>query len=181
MGYFDGLTDGLFKRGSDSRALFYPWGVLGSGYVIPNDEERQKLRDKIKRLYIIILPMAVILPRVIGLALALVLFSIFCVWYRFFARSVTRHLEKSTEVLTIKESMSNSVRSHGWPVLIVLEVGCLVFAVFGIFRLVWSPSWAAGGIVAIFGILAVGLCIMLFVKARQRRDAAAVVDASRIE
>ncbi len=35
MGYFDGLTSGSFKTAEDGRRLFFPWGVLGSGYALP--------------------------------------------------------------------------------------------------------------------------------------------------
>jgi len=30
MGYFDGLTDGIFKSDREGRILVYPWGILGS-------------------------------------------------------------------------------------------------------------------------------------------------------
>ena len=39
MGYFDGLTDGVFKTDSEGKFLFYPWGVPGKGYILPDDSD----------------------------------------------------------------------------------------------------------------------------------------------
>jgi hypothetical protein len=36
MGYFDVLTVGCFKTAQDERKLFFPWGILGRGYIIPS-------------------------------------------------------------------------------------------------------------------------------------------------
>jgi hypothetical protein len=44
MGYFDGLTDAVFKIDREGKLLFYPWGVLGRGYVLPNDSKKQQVR-----------------------------------------------------------------------------------------------------------------------------------------
>lgn len=41
MGYFDGLTDACFKNDSSSNPLFYPWGVIGSGFVLESEEKKK--------------------------------------------------------------------------------------------------------------------------------------------
>ena len=48
MGYFDGLTSGSFKTAQDGRRLFFPWGVLGSGYAIASEQDYQRLRRQVK-------------------------------------------------------------------------------------------------------------------------------------
>lgn len=48
MGYFDGLTSGSFKTTQDGRRLFFPWGVLGSGYSIATEQDYQRLRQQVK-------------------------------------------------------------------------------------------------------------------------------------
>ena len=48
MGYFDGLISGSFKTTQDGRRLFFPWGVLGSGYSIASERDYQRLRQQVK-------------------------------------------------------------------------------------------------------------------------------------
>src|SRR3989337_695722 len=55
MGYFDGLTDGLFKKDTLGDILFYPWGMLGSGFIIKSEPKHNQIRRFIKTISIIIL------------------------------------------------------------------------------------------------------------------------------
>lgn len=38
MGYFDGLASGIIKKDKNDNAVYYPWGMLGEVYVLPNAE-----------------------------------------------------------------------------------------------------------------------------------------------
>lgn len=51
MGYFNGLVSGLFKLDKAGRVVFYPWGVLGKGYIITE----KPVADGILRFVIIII------------------------------------------------------------------------------------------------------------------------------
>ena len=44
MGYFDGLTDGAFKKDSFGNTLLFPWGIFGSGFIIKSKETHEKIR-----------------------------------------------------------------------------------------------------------------------------------------
>ena len=48
MSYFDGIVDGSFKTSEDGALLYYPFGILGKGYVIPNIEKKQEIRKRLK-------------------------------------------------------------------------------------------------------------------------------------
>ncbi len=37
MGYFEALTSSSFKTTKGGQKLFFPWGTLGRGYVIPSE------------------------------------------------------------------------------------------------------------------------------------------------
>ena len=50
MSYFDGLSDGLCKTDKDGNLIFYPWGILGKGYILP-DEHRKKRIKRFKSFY----------------------------------------------------------------------------------------------------------------------------------
>ena len=75
MGYFDGLTDGIFKTDSEGRFLFYPWGVLGKGYVLPDDSKKQEVRQFVSLWYKVSLP-AIIVVGMLIVSIIMVVFVI---------------------------------------------------------------------------------------------------------
>lgn len=42
MGYFEGLTNGNFKKDRDGNTIFFPWGILGKGRVLPDEQTEKK-------------------------------------------------------------------------------------------------------------------------------------------
>lgn len=42
MGFFKRLTDSSFKVNGQGNTLFYPWGILGRGYILPDIETEKK-------------------------------------------------------------------------------------------------------------------------------------------
>jgi hypothetical protein len=48
MGFFNALTSSGFKTGQDGRKLFFPWGVLGRGYIIDSERATSGCDDKSK-------------------------------------------------------------------------------------------------------------------------------------
>ena len=48
MGYFDDRADQSFMTSQDGSRLFFPWGSLGSGYVIASQEDYERLRGHLK-------------------------------------------------------------------------------------------------------------------------------------
>ena len=66
MGYFDGLVSGAFKKDAAGHTVFYPWGILGKGYVVPSVVEEERLRSFLKTMYMILLPGIIIIQVVFG-------------------------------------------------------------------------------------------------------------------
>ncbi len=44
MGYFRHLTEESFKSANNGNTVFYPWGRLGKGYVVPDRECANRIR-----------------------------------------------------------------------------------------------------------------------------------------
>jgi hypothetical protein len=55
MGYFDALSSASFKTSHDGRRLFFPWGVLGRGYVIEYEQDAKRIEQEIKIFMIVAL------------------------------------------------------------------------------------------------------------------------------
>ena len=49
MRYFDYFTDRLFRRDSQSQWLFFPWGFLGKGYILPDESRKRHIHGLVKR------------------------------------------------------------------------------------------------------------------------------------
>ena len=113
--YTDLLTTGCIKTGADGRKIFYPWGMLGNGYIIPSNDEYERLNDLLKVYMVVallfILPSAVPgsdLAATIVAALALVFYW---VWMRFELPG----LQRTEEKLTYREGITNLARLlPGW-------------------------------------------------------------------
>ena len=46
-GYFNALVSGYFMPAADGRMLFFPWGVAGKGYIIPTQQEYERLHTQL--------------------------------------------------------------------------------------------------------------------------------------
>ena len=155
MGYFEGLTSGSFKTTEDGRRLFFPWGVLGSGYVIASEPDYQRLRRQVKT-YMVVTLAAVIASGMydpyrapLAAAAALVCFYLAWMW------SALPRMERSDEKLSLRESMTTQARAHGPVVLWLLEIASIVFVMSGIAIFVFDPG---SRLTALFCTAFFGLC-----------------------
>lgn len=166
--YTDLLTAGYIKTGADGRRIFYPWGLLGRGYIFPSNDAYERLNDLLK--VFLVVTLAIILPigargyyvaATILLALSLVFYA---VWISFEVRKLLRTDEK----MAYSDGLTNMARLMPAWILWVFEIMSLLFVVAGIAMLITEPSrWmvALSGIV-FFSFCAVGYAFML---ARRRR------------
>ncbi len=44
MSFLDRVTDSSFKINDLGQVVFYPWGILGKGYVLGSDEKEEQVR-----------------------------------------------------------------------------------------------------------------------------------------
>ena len=182
MGYFDGIVDGSFKTTDDGVLLYYPFGVLGKGYVIPTNEKKQEIRKRLKWLYAVSLiliiasasslaPSVLILSIpwwIVGIIYVLVVLGLSLVSY-FIAKGFTKGLTSVGKKLTVVESYQNSAKSHNAFTLIVLEIASLLFVVAGIWmmfdnHLIWYLRLNGVFSVLFFGLCGVAIGYMIKVK-----------------
>lgn len=164
MGYFDGLADASFKQDSNGNSVFYPWGVLGKGRVLPDAETHATLRTFIKRYYMVTLPVIIVLsvlrlwwlllPAAIGLL----------AWFLLTTRSLLRNCPVSEEKLTLKEGYSNSAASHNKPTLWALLVVSLLMSLGGVLLLITGKALIGVALIGLFGLCSGVFVYMLRVK-----------------
>jgi hypothetical protein len=120
MGIIDGVVRALFKTSQDGKLLFFPWGALGRGYVLPDIKMKQEIEGFVKKFYILLFSAFLIYPigkTAIGLitlnphygqffviSVMVVIYFLLMGWYYIKIKSYTDGLEPTTEKLQIKES-----------------------------------------------------------------------------
>lgn len=172
MRYFDGLVDGNFKKDSSGRNVFYPWGIMGSGYILETEQQYLEVRNIFKRWTMIALVGSflvtlgflfldtslsfdlTIIALLVVLALALNVY---------FANKYTQGLKRSTEKLTYLESLTNSARSYHLATLILFAVCSLAFVGLGIW-LFGHEKLLGICTVGFFGLDAIFIGYMIFNK-----------------
>jgi len=169
MGYFNGITDSNFKTDDKGRILFYPWGVLGKGYILTDDSIKRKIRRFKKRYHIISLPCLATIAVVVltGWVECLILFPIFPLWYWF----KTAQLLKGAHFVTdtkfgLKESYTFSSKSHNIVTLWLMLIVSVLFTLAGIIVFIFDKSAWLFGVICIlfFGACSCAIGYMIKVK-----------------
>jgi hypothetical protein len=165
MGYFDGLTASSFKKDAEGRELFFFWGKLGKGRVIPTPEDGAYARSYLKIFYICLL--VAVVPFVLyagrtfsaqwiaGMAafLMVAFIGLTPLWLR------VRTWPSSEERITLKESWSASATGHGTVSLVVLIVSSAIMTLGGLLVMLATD----GKLVGLFCTIFFGACLALFV------------------
>lgn len=165
MGYFAGLADASFKEDSNGNTVFYPWGVLGKGRILPDEATKTKLRKFIILYYQISLPLLILLGVLRLWWLALLAAPVIFLWFLFQSKNLTKGCEISNEKLTVKESYRNSARSHNKIMLWCMLIISLLFVLTGIYAFIKGKFF-----IGLIGVVFFGLCSAVFIFMLKARD-----------
>jgi hypothetical protein len=170
MGYFDGLTASSFKKDDKGNTIFYPWGILGKGYILPEDR-KDTIRLVIKRHMIFIVPFAIVFSIFLKIWILIIALPFYFFGYAIWIRQLTRGLEVTSEKLTLSDTTANSARAHNMATLWLLEICSLLFVLAGLFIFATSPQkWITGlSSITFFGISALVFWFMIKKKKEQER------------
>jgi hypothetical protein len=172
MGYFDALTSSSFKTTEDGRRLFFPWGTLGQGYVIPSEKDFERLRRNVKVYLVVSLPLVIGAVTWKGFLGGVVLLPFLIVPYALWARVQCYRLTQTDERLTLSESVASQARAHSAVGPWLLQIGSLAFVVGGIAIFVLDPrNWLVALVsIGFFGLCALMFARMLLTKRRQAQS-----------
>jgi hypothetical protein len=51
MSFLGRMTDSWFKANNRGQVAFYPWGILGKGYILGGDEKKNRCADLSRSIY----------------------------------------------------------------------------------------------------------------------------------
>lgn len=141
MSYFDAIMKVNVKTSSDGQMLFFPYGNLGRGYVVPTDERFTQLQRENKWFLIglIVLLSAAILLHNYSSLLCLVSLSIIFT-YVIIEKILTRNLVRSDEKLTYREIISNRSQQLSPHQLWFFEILSIFYVIFAGISIVAIPK-----------------------------------------
>jgi hypothetical protein len=161
MGYFDALTSSSFKTAPDGSQVFFPWGVMGRGYVIPSQQDYERLRQQLKTYMIVIMVLIIGTVASQQYIAAFVVAAGLIIFHQMWIRYQLRGLQRSDERLTVNDSFTTQARTHSLAGLWLLEIISLVFVATGISILVVEPEkW----LIAVACIIFFGFCAAVFAR-----------------
>ncbi len=167
MGYFDGLVSGSFKTDAAGNSVFYPWGIMGKGYILRTVAEEEKLRGALKLNYMIMLPAIIIIQIAVGAWLNFILVPVYIVLFTLWVHHTTRGLERSFEKITVAESYKSSAKAHNLPTLILLEIFAIGFVAIGFWMIAeGEPIMVPVFCIVLFGAAALAIGYMIVQKVK---------------
>lgn len=169
MSYFDGLTEASFKKNTQGETLFYPWGVLGKGYLVQDSKKEAHLRKFTKLNYMVTLPLVIVNQILFGYLPNLILMPIYLITFVVILKKLTKGLPYAEEKLKISESYKNSASKHNLATLIVLDIAALAFTLTGLLFILEGRNVLLGAFAFIlFGFTTVAISYMLWNKLKTK-------------
>ncbi len=146
--YLDKIVDARFKRDTQGRLVFFPWG-FGSGRLVPDATVEAQLRKAYRRQMIAIFVLAI--PVVSALSavyhptgMAFVGFIAICAGVGFLSQLypvwLSRNLPRSQERISYPNAMVHSLDRFGWKFLTFGLVTSVIFAAGAALMLAFDSS-----------------------------------------
>jgi hypothetical protein len=169
MGYFDGLASAIIKKDKDNQPVYYPWGVLGKGYVLPDAERETAIKNMVILFYQIFFGILLLHLILLKNILIFVLITIaLIVWFLLKSRQLTKDCPVSDEKLTLKEGYTNSAKAHNKTVLWILLVVAVIATLGAIVMLFSGKLFIISLFMTIlFGASSAAIYYMIQVKNKQ--------------
>ena len=172
MGYFDGLASGIIKKDVNNNSVYYPWGVLGKGFVLPDDKREAEIKSMVILFYQLFFAVFVLFFILFKHSLSFGLSTLgLLAWFLYKSKQLTKDCPKSQEKLTLKEGYTNSAKAHNKTVLWILFGVSVLFAL-GAIVLLFSGKTLVLGIfgATLFGASSAAIFYMIQVKNKQENS-----------
>ncbi|MGD9818137.1 MAG: hypothetical protein AB7V04_05475 [Desulfomonilaceae bacterium] len=172
MSFLDSFSDPLFKKSESGESIFYPWGVLGKGYVITSNAEADRIKATVKWCNFCAILVSIMCLQVLGLVYSLIFVGIYYVGYTFWTGSVTKGMAVASEKLRLSETVERMVIHYSPWNLVLMLVLALVLCILSAIMFFAEPEergMAAIGFI-FFGGCSLWFAYMLSVRRKSRRS-----------
>ena len=175
--YLDKIVDARFKRDTQGRLMFFPWG-FGSGRLVPDAAVEARLRRACRRLMIVMFVVAIpVMSAFNGFyqltGLAFLGFFAACTAVGFatqlYPAWLSRNLPRSDERISYPAAMMQSLDRFGRKFLIFGLVTSIMFAAVAAVMLAFPPEGAANPVAMITCVLVFAPLAFVYAFALWRR------------
>lgn len=151
MDIFSDAMDVAFQTDSRGRTLFFPWGVISKGYVVPDADLERRIKHFYKSYYLIAMAGVIMCVVLLGWPVAILLGVVSIVWYAVQTRIYTRRCEPAD--VSVLQHMEDIARKYNLTALWGLFATCVLIVLLGGVMLLLGER--AGGIVfmLVFGLI----------------------------
>jgi hypothetical protein len=151
MAYFSGITNSLFKKTEGGQSVFYPYGKLGSGYILSPDQEREarQFLNRTCMIYFVLILVAILFLGVVSIPLLLIGLA----FYQLQLRRLVSNAEKTQEKMAISESYKNMAASMGKPTCMVLFALSLIMTILSTVGFIFRSKLIGSIGIVLFGFL----------------------------
>jgi hypothetical protein len=170
-GYFNALTASSFRH-DGANWVFYPWGVLRRGFVIPSEAEHLRLRRFVRTYILVGLVAVFVVGRVAGYSWVAAAVGAFTIFYFVRVRAFTAGLAESATRLTVRDSLQAQGALHRRWFLWTLGAMSGLFTAIGLLCIVILPDdrLTSVGIAVFFGFCTWRILRMLRLQKRHESD-----------
>ncbi len=155
MGYLSGLVNSSFKKTGNDKAIFYPYGILGSGFAVSRDRET-KIKKFLKVYYAVSSAVLILIVVFFG-SRALWLLFLGLPLYYIKIRDLLKGAEKTQERTSFGEQAERAAAANGMFVNLIFLSGSILTTGVSIF-LLFLPDHKAK-YAGILGTVFSGVCL----------------------
>ncbi len=170
MGYFDRTADTLFRIDSKGNVLFYPWGLLGKVYILPDPAKKEEIRRFLNLFYAVSMVLVLITLITVDLYYSAAWLPLLFFWYWL---SMHRML-RGSQTLKFAEACKHWASSFDLISLLFFAAASTLFVVGSVFVLLRFPSDWFAVLIGIIGVLffgAGGFVFVHMIKAKKKEEA----------
>lgn len=171
MGMINSIVSSSFKIDEKGRTCFYPYGVLGRGVIISDDNKKNSLFLFLKIYYLFGIATIAVGSILFGWIISLVICLLICLTHWSIISIMIRGLPYSDAILTFKEASSWTSSNSGISITIILFLASTIFTMGCVYIIFQSADQLLIGVMGIlfFGTLDLIYGYLLYQKITGRR------------
>lgn len=148
--YLDEIIGLLFLK-SGAKSIFFPWFILGPGYVVDSKDQVEQIYSFLRKFYAIAMLGGLLVGVLLGSFVLLLILILMGAWYYYQTNQFVSELKKSNDKIVIDDKVNEIAEGHDLNELIGIAAVMVAFVLIGFF-MIWK-----GGLISRF----IGFILMI--------------------
>ncbi|MGN6670452.1 MAG: hypothetical protein ACTHJ4_02820 [Candidatus Nucleicultricaceae bacterium] len=148
--YLDEIIGLLFLK-SGAKSIFFPWFILGPGYVVDSKDQVEQIYSFLRKFYVIALLGGLLVGLLLGPFILLLILILMGAWYYYQTNQFVSELKKSNDKIVVDDKVNEIAQGHDLNELVGIAAIMVAFILIG-FLMIWK-----GGLISRF----IGFILMI--------------------